>query len=118
MVSSSCGLQTVPEIVSITRFFIRVSRSAAASAAAGGIAPAMEKKTAAPERTRMPASPTVPSGSVELRRDMQLPPREWLSHIRELEQQGRHQQAIESLRLFIRAHPDRKVPADLQLLLD
>jgi len=90
----------------------------AASAAAGGIAPAMEKKTAAPERTRMPASPTVPSGSVELRRDMQLAPGEWLAHIRELERQGRHQQAMESLRLFIRSHPDRKVPADLQPLLD
>ena len=90
----------------------------AAGAAAGGIAPAMEKKTAAPERTRMPASPTVPSGSVELRRDMQLAPGEWLAHIRELERQGRHQQAMESLRLFIRSHPDRKVPADLQPLLD
>ena len=90
----------------------------AARAAAGGIAPAMEKKTAAPERTRMPASPTVPSGSVELRRDMQLAPGEWLAHIRELERQGRHLQAMESLRLFIRSHPDRKVPADLQPLLD
>ncbi|MET0232557.1 MAG: hypothetical protein ABW186_16620 [Rhodanobacteraceae bacterium] len=89
-----------------------------AGAAAGAVAPAADKKATAPERARMPASPTVPSGSVELRRDMQLPPREWLSHIRELEQQGRHQQAIESLRLFIRAHPDRKVPADLQPLLD
>jgi len=91
---------------------------AAAGAATGAVAPAMDKKTAAPERTRMPASPTVPSGSVELRRDMQLSPGEWLSHIRELERQGRHQQAMESLRLFIRAHPERKVPVDLQPLLD
>jgi hypothetical protein len=49
---------------------------------------------------------------------MQRPPGEWLAHIRELERQGRHQQALESLRLFIRAHPDRKVPADLEPLLD
>ncbi len=89
-----------------------------AGAAVGGIAPAASRNAAAPERTRMPASPTVPSGSVELRRDMQLAPREWLAHIRELERQGRHQQAMESLRLFIRAHPDRKVPTDLQPLLD
>jgi len=91
---------------------------AAAGAAAGAVAPAMDKNAAASERARMPASPTVPSGSVELRRDMQLPPGEWLSHIRELERQGRHQQAMESLRLFIRVHPERKVPVDLQPLLD
>jgi hypothetical protein len=89
-----------------------------AGAAARNVAPAQDKKAAAPERARMPASPTVPSGSIELRRDMQLPAGEWLAHIRELEQQGRRQQAIESLRLFIRAHPDRKVPVDLQSLLD
>jgi hypothetical protein len=89
-----------------------------AGASAGMAAPATQKKALVPERARMPASPTVPSGSIELRRDMQLSPREWLAHIRELEQQGRHQQAIESLRLFIRAHPDRKVPTDLQPLLD
>jgi hypothetical protein len=94
------------------------SGAAAPAASAGRFAAPMEKKAAAPERARTPASPTVPSGSVELRRDMQLPPGEWLSHIRELERQGRHQQAMESLRLFIRAHPDRKVPADLQPLLD
>jgi hypothetical protein len=87
-------------------------------AAAGAVAPSSDKKTAAPERAYAPASPTVPSGSVELRRDMQLPPGEWLAHIRELERQGRHQQAMESLRLFIRAHPNRKVPTDLQPLLD
>jgi hypothetical protein len=31
--------------------------------------------------------------------------------------QGRRQQAIESLRLFVRAHPDSRVPDDLQPLL-
>lgn len=91
---------------------------AAPGAAAGAIGPAQKKSSAAPERARMPASPTVPSGSIELRRDMQLSPGEWLSHIRELERQGRRQQAMESLRLFIRAHPERKVPADLRPLLD
>jgi hypothetical protein len=94
------------------------SAAGAANTDAGAFAAPTEKKSTAPERARLPASPTVPSGSIELRRDMQLPPGEWLSHIRELERQGRHQQAIESLRLFIRAHPERKVPADLQSLLD
>lgn len=62
-------------------------------------------------------APTVPTGSsVELKRDMQLAPDDWLAHIRELENQGRHQQAIESLRLFRRMHPNRRIPQDLRAL--
>jgi hypothetical protein len=64
------------------------------------------------------ASPTLPSGSVELQRDMRLAPHDWLAHVRQLMQQGRHQQATESLRLFVRAHPDVHVPDDLRPLLD
>jgi hypothetical protein len=64
------------------------------------------------------ASPTLPSSSVELQRDMQLAPPDWLAHIRDLMQQGRRQQATESLRLFVRTHPDQRVPADLRELLE
>ena len=64
------------------------------------------------------ASPTLPSSSVELQRDMQLAPRDWLAHIRDLMQQGRRQQATESLRLFVQTHPDLRVPADLRELLE
>lgn len=64
------------------------------------------------------SSPTPPSGSVELQRDMQLAPEAWLAHIRELMRQGRSQQATESLRLFRRTHPKRPIPDDLRPLLD
>ena len=72
----------------------------------------------APAAARGVSSPTVPSGSIELQRDMQLPPHDWLAHVRQLMQQGRRQQATESLRLFVRAHPDVRVPDDLLPLLD
>ena len=64
------------------------------------------------------ASPTLPSSSVELQGDMRLAPRDWLAHLRELMQQGRRQQATESLRLFVRTHPDERVPQDLRELLE
>jgi hypothetical protein len=88
---------------------------------ASGIAPAesggvFEKRTA-PAAAQGLASPTPPSGSIELRRDMQLAPQDWLSHIHQLMRQGRRQQAIESLRLFQRAHPDWEIPDDLRPLL-
>lgn len=57
-----------------------------------------------------------PSGSVELRRDMQLSPEDWLAHIRELARQGRKQQALESLRLLRRMHPDVNIPETLRAL--
>ncbi len=63
-------------------------------------------------------SPTPPSSSVELQRDMQLSPHDWLAHIRDLMQQDRRQQATESLRLFVRMHPDQRVPGDLRELLE
>ena len=72
----------------------------------------------APAAARGVSSPTVPSSSVELQRDMQLAPHDWLAHIRQLMQQGRTQQATESLRLFVRSHPDVRVPDDLSPLLD
>lgn len=84
----------------------------AAGAAAGADKKRVEQSTARP----MPST-TPPSGSVELRRDMQLAPQDWLSHIHQLLHQGRRQQATESLRLFQRVHPDWQIPDDLLPLL-
>jgi hypothetical protein len=89
---------------------------APAAQTAGTMAPAFEKKVEAPGERGL-ASPTPPSGSVELRRDMQLAPEDWLAHIHQLQRQGRRQQATESLRLFQRAHPDWTIPDDLRPLL-
>ena len=92
----------------------------AASAGVAAQAPgaASADKRAATTNVRGRASPTLPSSSVELQRDMQLAPPDWLAHIRDLVQQGRRQQATESLRLFVRTHPEHRVPADLRDLLD
>lgn len=67
-------------------------------------------------RRRATAAPS-PSGSVELRRDLQLDPETWLAHIEELLHKGRRQQAIESLRLFRVAHPQHPLPDELRALL-
>ena len=79
---------------------------------------AAAEKRAATSNAFGRASPTLPSSSVELQRDMQLAPSQWLAHVRDLMQQGRRQQATESLRLFVRTHPDRRVPDDLRELLE
>lgn len=71
---------------------------------------------------RMRATPAAglapPSTSIELRRDTQLAPDRWLARIRQLLQQGRRQQATESLRLFRQAHPQEPIPDALRVLLD
>ena len=64
------------------------------------------------------ASGPAPTTSAELRRDMQLAPEDWLSHIQQLLRQGRRQQAIESLQLFRRAHPDWQLSDELRALSD
>ncbi|HVT33912.1 MAG TPA: hypothetical protein VHE32_14795 [Rhodanobacteraceae bacterium] len=94
------------------------SENATRPAASAPAAKSARSGAAASDRLHRAAPPTPPSSSVELQRDMQLSPEDWLSRIRELVRQDRRQQAIESLRLFVRAHPDRPVPADLQPLLD
>lgn len=71
---------------------------------------------AAPSSARSNAPPA-PSSSVELRRDMQLSPEDWLAHIDQLVREGRRQQAIDSLRMFRRVHPDRRIPAELRPLV-
>lgn len=87
---------------------------------AGSVAPATggNAENAVAPAARGLSSPTLPSASVELRRDMQLSPEDWLAHIHQLIRQGRRQQASESLRLFVRAHPDWEIPDDLRRLLD
>lgn len=62
------------------------------------------------------SAPPAPSGSVELQRDMQLSPRNWLAHIEQLLHQGRRQQATESLRMFRRVHPGLPVSSELRAL--
>lgn len=104
-------------------FAAEPSAPVAAPAAAGAPAQALEgeaRKSTESDRAALPrarsAVPPAPSTSVELRRDMQLAPQDWLAHIRQLLQQGRRQQAIESLRLFRRAHPDWQLPTELEAL--
>ncbi len=75
------------------------------------------RETAAPARMRGSGAPA-PSSSMELRRDMQLAPDDWLAHIHQLLRQGRRQQAVESLRLFHNAHPQHPLSAELQTLLE
>lgn len=86
---------------------------AAPPAAASGKAPSNADTTATAKRAAGVPSPT---SSAELRRDMQLAPEQWLARIRQLQRQGRHQQALESLRLFRRVHPDWQVPDSLRAL--
>ena len=80
-----------------------------ADATAGG---SRAQKTAAPrERT-----PGAPSTSVQLRSNMQLAPADWIAEIHRLVDAGRHQQAVENLRLFRRLHPDWPLDEDLRRL--
>ncbi|MEP7044817.1 MAG: hypothetical protein ABI843_17270 [Dokdonella sp.] len=71
----------------------------------------------APKAARSATGPA-PTSSAELRRDMQLAPQDWLAHIQQLLRQGRRQQAIESLQLFRRAHPDWQISDELRALSD
>jgi Meckel syndrome type 1 protein len=87
-----------------------------AAGVGGAMAPAQKRAASDAELAQPAAAPL--SSSVELRRDLQLAPEDWLSHIHQLLRQGRRQQATESLRLFRRAHPDWTVPDDLRPLLD
>jgi hypothetical protein len=102
-----------PEQSERAQEFEKPSAGKAASTEAGAAA---DKQTA-PAGGRGLSSPTPPSGSIELRRDMELAPQDWLAHIRQLKRQGRTQQASESLRLFQRAHPDWTIPDELRPLL-
>jgi len=90
----------------------------AARAGAAAESDLMAKERLDDKALRTRAAPTPPSSSIELRRDMQLAPEDWLAHVRQLLHQGRRQQAIESLRLFRNAHPRHPLPDELRALLD
>ncbi len=96
------------------------SAGAAAMQAEQDVAAKNEPAAAAlkqPESKRVRTeAPPAPLSSVELRRDMQLAPDDWLAHIEQLLHQGRRQQAIESLRLFQHVYPNRSLPPNLHAL--
>jgi hypothetical protein len=89
--------------------------SAAREQESGRNEDAASASLAAPKATRSTTGPS-PTSSAELRRDMQLAPEDWLAHIQQLLRQGRRQQAIESLQLFRRAHPDWQLSDELRAL--
>lgn len=59
---------------------------------------------------------SLPSTATLLRSNVQLPPAAWIAEIRRLVDAGRHQQAVENLRLFRRLHPDWPLDEDLRRL--
>jgi hypothetical protein len=81
-------------------------------------APSGQAADAAPKKRERSTGMPAPSSSAELRRDTQLAPEIWLARIEQLVRQGRRQQAIESLQLFRRAHPDWQLPQSLRELDD
>jgi len=96
------------------------AKSAPAESDMGGTAKPSEirmgsERESDARRTRA-MSPQAPSGSVQLRNNMQLAPEVWLAEIVRLERAGRRQQAIENLRLFQRLHPDWELPESLRRL--
>jgi hypothetical protein len=66
------------------------------------------------EPNRAPA----PSTSAQLRRNMRLPPQDWLAEITRLHRTGQRQQAVENLLLFRRMHPDWSLSDDLRKLIE
>lgn len=84
--------------------------AAAASAAAAAAA------TTTPRDEAGASTATQLLRSAELRNDMRLAPADWIRRIRWLLEQGRREQAVESLQLLRRVHPDLALPADLQAL--
>ena len=67
---------------------------------------------------RAGSAPPAPSTSVQLRNNMQRDPEDWLAEISRLEQAGRHQEAVENLRLFRRVHPDWPIGDRLRRLIE
>lgn len=79
-------------------------------------APASESESpATPERRRV-TSPEALTRSAELHNDARLAPDAWIRRIQWLLEQDRRDQALESLRLLRRTHPDVELPDDLQEL--
>lgn len=89
-----------------------------AYSAGGSEAPSKQAADAVSGKRERSTGTPAPSSSAELRRDIQLAPEVWLARIQQLLRQGRRQQAIESLQLFRRAHPDWQLPEELRTLED
>ena len=92
-----------------------------AASAAGGILREQADMAAEPaavveEKRASAAKAPAPSASMRLHRNIQLDPEAWLGEIIRLEEQGRHQEAIENLRLFRRKYPDHALPDALRNL--
>ena len=92
-----------------------------AASAAGGILReqadmAAESAAVVEEKRASAAKAPAPSASMPLHRNIQLDPEAWLDEIIRLEEQGRHQEAIENLRLFRRKYPDHDLPDVLRKL--
>lgn len=90
----------------------------AADANANAVAtPAATEDKSRPARERVrDASPEALTRSAEIHNDMRLPPDAWIRRIQWLLDEGRDEQALESLRLLRRAHPDVELPDDLRNL--
>lgn len=89
------------------------SKAAAASNATVAPAPAEDAELRANGRAR-DASPEALTRSQEIHNDMRLPPDAWIRRIQWLLDEGRDDQALESLRLLRRTHPNVELPADLK----
>lgn len=100
----------------------------AAAAPAPATAPALESLVvsggasrqqdtpAADQSQEQVVSPEFLKRSAQLRNDARLAPDAWIRHIRYLLQEGRREQAIESLALFRRMHPEVELPDELKSL--
>ena len=89
---------------------------AAEATAAGSLAISGDADTAVTSERSKAQQATELKRSAELRNDLRLPPAAWIRRIRWLLDQGRREQALESLHLLRRTHPDVELPADLAAL--
>lgn len=91
---------------------------AAAGSSADAVAPmrAEERESRDVRERARDASPEALMRSQEIRNDMRMPPEVWIRRIQWLLEQGRDEQAIESLHLLRRMHPDVELPDDLKEL--
>lgn len=97
----------------------------AAEAAAPEPVPANRRAKRVQENARPSAAPTAQyqhreatatADSLALQRNSRLYPESWLTVIRQLVRDGKHDEAMRNLELFRRKYPDYKLPADLRNL--
>ena len=93
------------------------SKADAGSNAGTAAPPRAEERESLDVRERArDASPEALTRSQEIRNDMRMPPDAWIRRIQWLLDEGRNEQAIESLRLLRRMHPNVELPDDLKEL--